>query len=84
MVKAEHYRAELIERRDVSAGLAVFRFHPAVQPSFTAGQYAAIGVAGDGDMIERPYSIVSSPYERFLEFFVELVPGGDLTPKLWE
>jgi len=84
MVKAEHYRAELIERRDVSARLAVFRFHPAEQPSFNAGQYATIGVIVDGDMIERPYSIVSSPYEPFFEFFVELVPGGDLTPKLWE
>ncbi len=84
MMKSEHFRAELIERRDVSARLAVFRFHPAEQPSFTAGQYATIGVVVDGDMIERPYSIVSSPYEPFLEFFVELVPGGDLTPKLWK
>jgi ferredoxin--NADP+ reductase len=84
MVKAEHYPAELIERKDVSASLAVFRFLAAEHPSFTAGQYATIGVVGDGDMIERPYSIVSSPYERFLEFFVELVPGGDLTPKLWD
>jgi ferredoxin--NADP+ reductase len=84
MVKAEHYQAELIERRDVSASLAVFRFLPAEQPSFTAGQYATIGVIADGDVIERPYSIASSPGERFLEFFVELVPGGDLTPKLWE
>lgn len=84
MVKAEHYPAELIERRDVSARLAVFRFRAAEQPTFNAGQYATIGVVVDGDVIERPYSIVSSPLERFLEFFVELIPGGDLTPKLWE
>jgi ferredoxin--NADP+ reductase len=84
MMKAEHYPAELIKRKDVSASLAVFRFLAAEHPSFTAGQYATIGVVVDGDMIERPYSIVSSPYEPFLEFFVELVPGGDLTPKLWE
>ena len=83
MAKAEHYSAELIERRDVSASLAVFRFSAAEQPSFTAGQFATIGVVVDDDLIERPYSIVSSPGERFLEFFVELVPGGDLTPKLW-
>jgi ferredoxin--NADP+ reductase len=62
----------------------MFRFLTAEQPTFTAGQYATIGVVVDGDVIERPYSIVSSPSERFLEFFVELVPGGDLTPKLWE
>lgn len=84
MVKAEHYPVELIDRTDVSARLAVFRFLAAEQPSFTAGQFATIGVVVNGHLIERPYSIVSSPYERFLEFFIELVPGGDLTPKLWE
>ena len=84
MAKSEHYSAQLIERRDISASLAVFRFLAAEEPSFTAGQFATIGVEFDGDLIERPYSIVSSPYERFLEFFVELVPGGDLTPKLWQ
>ncbi len=84
MVKAEHYPAELIERRDVTASLAVFRFLPVEQPTFIAGQYATIGVVADGNIIERPYSVVSSPGERLLEFFVELVPGGDLTPKLWE
>ncbi|MGZ8847079.1 MAG: ferredoxin--NADP reductase [Pyrinomonadaceae bacterium] len=73
-----------MERRDVSPSLAVFRFQSAEQLPFTAGQYATIGVVVDGEVIERPYSIVSSPCERFLEFFVELVPGGDLTPKLWE
>lgn len=84
MAQANRCSAKLIERRDVSASLAVFRFLVAEQPSFTAGQYATIGIAADGDVIERPYSIVSSPYERFLEFFVELVPGGVLTPTLWK
>lgn len=84
MAKAEQHSAELIERRDVSASLAVFRFRAAKQPTFTAGQYATLGVVVNGHVIERPYSIVSSPDEPFLEFFVELVPGGDLTPKLWE
>jgi ferredoxin--NADP+ reductase len=84
MAQANHCSAELFERRDVSASLAVFRFLVAEQLSFTAGQFATIGIAADGDMIERPYSIVSSPSEPFLEFFVELVPGGVFTPKLWE
>lgn len=76
--------AELIERRNVSDSLAIFRFHTATQLFFTAGQYATIAIEADGDLLERPYSIVSSPYEPFLEFFVELVPGGVLTPKLWD
>jgi len=84
MAQTNHCSAELIERRDVSASLAVFRFAAAKRPSFTAGQFATIGIAAEGDLIERPYSIVSSPHEPFLEFFVELVPTGVFTPKLWE
>ena len=83
-VHPNHWPAELIERRDVSANLATLRFRVAERPSFTAGQYATISIAVDGDLLERPYSIVSSPHEPFLEFFIELVPGGNITPKLWE
>jgi ferredoxin--NADP+ reductase len=31
---------------------------------------------------ERPYSIVSAPHEKYLEFFFELVPHGQVTPRL--
>lgn len=82
--QTHHCPAELIERRDVSANLAIFRFRIAERPSFTAGQYATISIAVDGELVERPYSIVSSPHEPFLEFFIELVPDGAITPKLWE
>ncbi len=84
MAQASHCSAELIERTDLTASLAVFRFQIEEKPAFTAGQFATIGIAVDGELIERPYSIVSSPYESFLEFFVELVPRGVFTPKLWE
>lgn len=82
--QADYCEAELIERTDISANLAVLRLNVAEQLSFTAGQFATIGLALDGEVVERPYSIVSSPHESFLEFFVELVPGGSVTPKLWE
>lgn len=84
MSREKFCSAELIARHNVSDTLATFRFLTADQLSFTAGQYATIAVEADGDLLERPYSIVSSPYEQFLEFFVELVSGGLLTPKLWE
>ena len=51
---------------------------------FVAGQYATLGVDHEGKRIERAYSIVSSPYEPTLEFFIELVPQGELTPKLYK
>ena len=62
----------------------MLRFRVSERPSFTAGQFATIGLVVDGELVERPYSIVSSPHEPFLEFFIELVPGGTITPKLWE
>lgn len=82
--QVNYCEAELIERTDISASLAIFRFRVAEQPSFAAGQFATIGLAVDGEVVERPYSIVSSPHQPFLEFFIELVPGGSITPKLWE
>lgn len=81
--QSTHCPAELIERRDVSANLATLRFRVSEQPLFIAGQFATIGMFVDGELLERPYSIVSSPHEPFFEFFVELVPGGAITPKLW-
>jgi ferredoxin--NADP+ reductase len=42
-----------------------------------------LGVEGEDKRSERPYSIVSSPYENEIEFFFELVPNGELTPKIY-
>ena len=84
MSREKFCSAKLIERHNVSDTLAIFRFVTADPLSFTAGQFATLVFQFEGQFLERPYSIVSSPYERFLEFFVELVPGGRLTPKLWE
>ena len=46
------------------------------------GQYATLGVVTPEKHHERPYSIVSAPHEKFLEFFFELVPHGQVTPRL--
>lgn len=50
---------------------------------FTPGQYATLGMQVGEKRKERPYSIVSSPYEDEIEFFFELVPHGQLTPELY-
>lgn len=69
----------MTERRNLTPDLAVIRLQPEIPYAFTPGQYCTIGLDG----VERPYSIVSSPHEPFLELFLELVPHGELTPKLW-
>jgi ferredoxin--NADP+ reductase len=58
-----------------------------VQP-FEPGQFLQLGVYPEGEtgnhdaIINRPYS-VASPHGDSLEFFIVLVPDGELTPRLW-
>jgi ferredoxin/flavodoxin---NADP+ reductase len=78
------WRATIIERRDLSDALWVIRVTPDGDFRFIAGQYATLGVESSNGLVERPYSIVSSPYEREIEFVIELVPQGALTPRLHE
>ena len=81
----KHYTARITERRDLSGDLWLIRVDPGGPFSFKAGQYATLGVDSEDKRIERAYSIVSSPYEEgSLEFFIELVPHGELTPKLYK
>jgi ferredoxin/flavodoxin---NADP+ reductase len=77
---------ELRRRVDFSDDLAVFQFELEEPLSFTPGQYATVGLIGDGNErpILRPYSVVSAPHEPALELFVELVEGGALTSHLWD
>lgn len=51
-------------------------------PVFTAGQFTQIGVEIGGKRIGRPYSFVSAPDERPLEFIFVIVPEGILTAAL--
>ena len=74
-------QARLVERTDVTDDLMVIKLQPEMgQYNFKAGQYCTLGLQD----IERAYSIVSAPYEPFLEIFVELVPDGELTPLMWD
>ena len=50
---------------------------------FRAGQFIKLGVTkADGSTVWRAYSVVSSPYDEFLEFFSIVVPGGEFTSEL--
>jgi ferredoxin/flavodoxin---NADP+ reductase len=80
----KHVAAVVASRRDVSADLWIVRLRPEERIVFTPGQYAAVGLPGPERLIERPYSIASSPLDDELEFFLELVRGGHLSPNLYE
>ena len=73
-------KAVITKRIDVSHDLWLVWLKPQVPYTFKPGQYITVGVDG----LERPYSIVSAPYEPEIELFIELVPlpAGMLTPVL--
>lgn len=50
--------------------------------SFTAGQYARLGLRDDCGVIWRAYSMTSAPSQDFLEFYGIIVPGGRFTARL--
>jgi ferredoxin--NADP+ reductase len=78
---SKFYSARIIERRDISDDLWAFRVDPGGEFLFRSGQYATLGVVTPEKHHERPYSIVSAPHEKSLEFFFELVPHGQVTPR---
>ncbi|CAD0262105.1 ferredoxin--NADP reductase [Pseudomonas veronii] len=50
---------------------------------FTAGQFVRLGVTkADGSTVWRAYSVVSSPFDEYLDFFSIVVPGGEFTSEL--
>ena len=82
----KYCRVRLAERIDFADDLAVFRFRSAEALGFTPGQYATLGleVKGRQRLLLRPYSVASAPHEDVLDFFVERLEEGALTPRLWD
>jgi ferredoxin--NADP+ reductase len=83
MSTEKYLPAKIVDRREVAQDLFVLHVESGEPLPYLAGQYATLGVEVDERRIERPYSICSSPYESKLEFFVERVPDGELTPLLY-
>lgn len=83
MAADKYLDAKIVDRKEIAPDLFLLHVEGAQQLAYLAGQYATLGVEIEGRRIERPYSICSSPYESKLEFFVERVPQGALTPLLY-
>lgn len=83
--KGTRITARLEERIDLAEGLAIFRVGFDEAFIFKPGQYATLWLTHHGKTVPRPYSIASSPTERHgLEFYINLVDEGQLTPSLWD
>jgi ferredoxin--NADP+ reductase len=81
----KYQRGRIVWRKDYGPDLWSVRVAPEKRFEFEPGQYATLGVQDgeNGKVIERAYSICSDPAEQELEFFFELVPHGQLTPRLY-
>jgi len=82
--EGKFYHARITRRIDFSPELWMIRVQASGDFRFAPGQYATLGVPGPQRAHERPYSIVSAPWETELEFFFELVPQGEVTPELFK
>ncbi|HLH16406.1 MAG TPA: FAD-binding oxidoreductase [Bryobacteraceae bacterium] len=78
----KHVRGVVVERRDLTRDLWIVRLRTERPVEFVPGQYVTIGLLEQNKLVERPYSAASAPEEEALEFFIEEVPGGKLTPYL--
>jgi ferredoxin/flavodoxin---NADP+ reductase len=78
----KYMMAPITRRQDYSPTLWSVWMKPPEALAFRAGQYVAFGVDNAGKVLERAFSIASSPYEPELEFFIEKVQEGALSPHL--
>ena len=49
-----------------------------------AGQFVRIGLPDADDVLARPYSLVNTPEEQYLEVYFNLVEAGPLSPRLFD
>lgn len=76
-------KVKITSRKDHAEDLWTIRVLPEEHLDFKPGQYVTLGVEEHGRVVERAYSICSSPTEEEVEFFFELVRQGQLTPPLY-
>ncbi|WP_433588668.1 ferredoxin--NADP reductase [Pseudomonas koreensis] len=83
-VSAEKFTAQtLLDVKPLTPSLFTLRTTRDAGFRFRAGQFARLGVEkADGSRVWRAYSMVSSPFDEFLEFFSIVVPGGEFTSEL--
>ncbi|MGD0834099.1 MAG: FAD-binding oxidoreductase [Candidatus Dormibacteria bacterium] len=73
---------QIVARRDITEELWAMRVKPDFELPYRPGQYCTLALPIEGRLVERPYSICSSPEEDEVELFVERVPNGELTVPL--
>jgi ferredoxin-NADP reductase len=68
MYGLKHFRGIVTERHDITDELWTMRMRPDEKISFLPGQYVTIGLPAQDRLIERPYSVASSPHRNWSSF----------------
>lgn len=81
---ASWQKAKIIKVFQSASDILSVIVEPEVFYPYRAGQHYELRIP-EGD-VSRKYSVVSAPYEsnKYLEFGVQFIPTGVLSPKLWE
>lgn len=79
-VAADATPGTIVSIRELGSTVRMFRVARPPGFSFEAGQHMKLGAPGTGT---NSYTIASPPSDPALEFCIELVPGGELTPALF-
>jgi len=84
MIDSDKYAAAtVVARRDPAPDLWIIRIRTETELPYRPGQYVTVGLPSTGRIVERPYSICSSPVEDEIELFIERVPDGELSDPLF-
>ncbi|QCI23536.1 FAD-binding oxidoreductase [Buchnera aphidicola] len=76
--------AKVIEIKKWKNNLFSLILNASIYP-FVAGQFSRISyLTQDGKKIQKAYSYVNAPKDRHLEFYITLIPNGQLTPYLYK
>jgi ferredoxin/flavodoxin---NADP+ reductase len=83
----EWCQGTIVDRIVWSEGLFTIRIQVDGLEDFRPGQFLQVGCGAEVDglasLVYRPYS-AASPFGPVVDFFIVVVPEGELTPKLWK
>lgn len=80
---SEWLEGKVVENIHWNEGLFSLKIDADIDP-FVAGQFASLALMIDGERVARPYSFLSAPHEKPLEFFFYTADKGVLSNALFE
>lgn len=83
MPKVMKFESEVLESKQVSPGVMIFRFSKPIDFSFEPGQYVSVIISINGAIERRSYSI-SGMTDEYIETAVDKVEHGRVSPWIHE